>query len=87
MKVNENTKPSVAHSYSCYTHYFSVDGMSAGIVEMLLADLQASHYNGHWDSFVLWGKVSVIFYETTDQWEAREEFANELANDISDLLK
>ena len=87
MKVKENTKPLAAHSYSCYSHYFSVDAMSTEVVEKLLADLKASHYNGDWDSFLYMGKVTAISYETTDQWEAREEFANELANDISDLLK
>ncbi len=87
MKVKANTKPSATYSYSCYTHYFSVDAMSAEVLEKLLAELQASHYNGDWDSFVLMGKVTAISYETTDQWEAREAFADELASDISDLLK
>lgn len=87
MTVKENTKPSVICSYSCFTHYFSVDNYKVDDIKELLGQLQAFQYNGDWDSCEYLGKVMTISYETTDPWEAREEFANELAIDIENLLK
>ena len=87
MKVKANTKQSASYSHSCFTHYFSVNNINAEEVKKLIAKLQASIHNGDWDSYEYMGKVMSISYETTDPWESREEFANELAIEIENYLK
>jgi hypothetical protein len=87
MTVKAITKPSAAYSHSCFTHFFSVNNISVDDVNKLIARLQDTQYNGDWDSYEYMGKVMSISYETTDPWEGREEFANELGTDISNFLK
>ena len=87
MSTKTITKPSASYTNSCFTHYFSVNNIKVDDVKKLLSQLQASLYNGYWDHYEYMGKIMSISYETTDSWEAREEFANELASEIDNLLK
>jgi len=87
MTVKANTKQSASYSHSCFTHFFSVNNIKAEDVKKLIVKLQASQHNGDWDSYEYMGKVMSISYETTDPWESREEFANELASHIANFLK
>lgn len=87
MSTKTIKKPSACYSNSCFTHYFSANNMKVEDMKNLLLQLQASQYNGYWNHFKYKGKIMSISYMTSDILEAREEFANELASDIADLLR
>lgn len=87
MKVKASTKPSVVLSHSYHAHYFSLKNVDDYEVKSLLKGIEDPCQNGSWHIDFYLGKIQNIYYETTDPWEAREEFANELAIEIAKFLK
>ena len=86
MTVISRTNP-VAHlSHSCYVHYFNLFDVSATLAQQAVEALVEAGYTGL--SIKLIGdEVHTIYYESRSEWEARKEYGEQIASDISQVLK
>ena len=73
-------------SHSSYVHYFNVIDVPVALVKEAVEALYESGYSGL--SIQLNGdQAHSIKYVTNIEWEARKEYAEQLASDISQVFK
>ncbi|WP_146178951.1 hypothetical protein [Limnohabitans sp. Jir61] len=87
MSVTFTKNPMAIFSHSCYVHYFNVMDVPVALAHKAIKVLSKSSYNGCWSVQLMGDEVHTIDYETTDEWEARVEFAEQLALEISQVFK